>query len=134
MLESLVLSRWAIAVSLWHSFVDCDDNGLCDTTYIIVDVIDGSDEIAVFTAFSPNDDGVNDFFQIRNIELYPNNKLTVYNRWGNRVYRKKGYTNNNPWTGRYKSTLLTDGTFYYILEVEVNGVMETMTGYVYIRR
>jgi gliding motility-associated-like protein len=51
-------------------------------------------DICIFMpqAFSPNGDGTNDYFEIINIDLYPNSDVTVYNRWGQSVWRsEKGY-------------------------------------------
>ena len=44
-------------------------------------------DLHIPNAFSPNNDGINDFWKIRGIEGYPNNKLRVYNRWNNRFLR-----------------------------------------------
>ncbi len=112
----------------------CDDFGWCDTTVIIVDVFDPVNELEVFTAFSPNGDGVNDYFKIKNIDKYPDNKLLVFNRWGNRVFERDSYSNLNPWTAIYKNTLLPDGSYFYILDVNVDGEDRTYTGYVHVRR
>ena len=112
----------------------CDDNGLCDTTYVIVEVQDGGTDIQVLTGFSPNGDGINDFFKIGNIEDHPRNDVAVFNRWGNRVYKKKKYTNTDPWRGEYNNQILPDGTYFYLLDVEVDGEMKSMKGYVQIRR
>ena len=115
--------------------VICDDNGLCDTTYVLVNVTEGGiNGIKIYTGFSPNDDGVNDYFKIRNIESYPNNSLQVFNRWGNSVYKKKSYTNTDPWRAIYKGTSLPDGTYFYILDVEIDGVQEKMSGWVQVGR
>ena len=114
--------------------VICDDNGLCDTTYIFVNVTEGGNELKIFTAFSPNEDGVNDYFKIKNIERHPDNHLSVYNRWGNRVYKKDSYTNIDPWKAVYKNTALPDGTYFYVLDIDIDGVSKTMTGWVQVRR
>jgi gliding motility-associated-like protein len=112
----------------------CDNNGLCDTTYVIVNVIDGSTEIDIATGFSPNGDGVNDYFKIDNIEHHPNNDIAVFNRWGNQVYQRDRYDNSNPWRGEYEGQILPDGTYFYLLDVEVDGQMKSYKGYVQIRR
>ncbi|MEZ4954850.1 MAG: gliding motility-associated C-terminal domain-containing protein [Saprospiraceae bacterium] len=112
----------------------CDDNGLCDTTYVIINVVDGSNELVFFNAISPNNDDKNEYFKIKNIEKYPENSLVIFNRWGNKVYGKKSYTNADPWRAIYKNTNLPDGSYFYILEVEIDGKMERRTGYVQVNR
>ena len=71
--------------------------------------------------FSPNDDGINDFFVIKGIENYPDNEFKVFNRWGNLIYQKKQY--DNTWDGVPNSGMLRAGkgkvqagTYYYVLE------------------
>jgi len=50
-------------------------------------------DINVYNAISPNGDGINDFLKIENIELYPNNFITVYTRWGDKVFEQAAYNN-----------------------------------------
>jgi gliding motility-associated-like protein len=70
--------------------------------------------------FTPNGDGKNDGFVIKNIENYPDNKLKIFNRWGNMIYEKdsylnefEGYANTGDQVGKSK---LPAGTYYVILE------------------
>jgi gliding motility-associated-like protein len=67
--------------------------------------------------FSPNGDGINDFFVINNPTGSPIS-FEVYNRWGNVVYKSSAYTNN--WSGKctegiYIGQDLPAGTYYYIV-------------------
>ena len=78
--------------------------------------------LTIYNEFSPNDDGVNEFFKIDCISRYPNNLLRVYNRWGNIVFEQQNY--NNTWTGISngratvnEQELLPVGTYYYILDL-----------------
>lgn len=81
--------------------------------------------------FSPNNDSKNDFFVIHGIESYPDNVLTIYNRWGNIVYTKSGYFNE--WDGHSNnSQLLPDATYFAILEVNKGEIV--LKGYVELRR
>ena len=78
--------------------------------------------LTIYNEFSPNGDGVNDYFTIDCIENYPNNTLEVFNRWGNLVYSKKGYSNDWDGTSNGRATLkkeelLPVGTYYYILNL-----------------
>lgn len=80
------------------------------------------DELGIPGGFSPNGDGVNDTFFIKNIgNEQPS--LRVYNRFGHVVFDAEKYDNNwsgKPNTGVYKDTSLgiPDGTYYYVLRME----------------
>lgn len=81
--------------------------------------------------FSPNNDGKNDLFVVHGIESYPDNVLTIYNRWGNIVYSKAGYFNE--WNGiSNNEQQLPDATYFAILEVNKGEIV--LKGYVELRR
>ena len=81
--------------------------------------------------FSPNGDGVNDFFVIDRIANFPNAVVTIVNRWGNVIYvSPAGYT--KPWNGTYKGNALTVGTYYYIIDLKDAVVKEPISGAVSI--
>jgi gliding motility-associated-like protein len=83
------------------------------------------------SGFSPNNDGKNDLFVVHGIEAYPQNSLTIFNRWGNIVYEKSGY--NNEWSGQSKNGMqLPDATYFVILEI--NAGEKVLKGYVELRR
>ena len=100
-----------------------------DTAWVFVDV--QCDELIIFSGFSPNGDGVNDHFAIRGIENFPDNEVSVFNRWGNRVFLKKGYTNMDGWEGTWNSKNLPDGTYFYVID---DGEGQKYSGYVQIQR
>jgi len=68
---------------------------------------------------TPNGDGYNDAWIIANIEYYPNNEVFVFDRWGQRVYHKKGYDNVTGWDVKYLAVDLPVSTYYYILKVNL---------------
>ncbi|MCW5899595.1 MAG: gliding motility-associated C-terminal domain-containing protein [Flavobacteriales bacterium] len=82
----------------------------CTDTITYVYVI-RPEEIFIPNVFSPNNDGMNDAFNITNIQYYPNN-LTIFNRWGSVVYEARNYTN------QWRGTDLADGTYFYILKLD----------------
>lgn len=110
---------------------DCDNDGIPD--YLDPDAC----ELVIPQGFSPNNgDNVNQTWNIRGLEQYPDHELIVFNRWGNKVFRAAPYENN--WEGQNTFGIsigdeLPDGTYYYILELrdEKNIVMK---GWVYIKR
>lgn len=75
------------------------------------------DTLLIPTTFSPNGDGVNDRFEIKGIENYPNCFMTIYSRWGQEVFRTTGYSNAKAWDGRTKTGELNEGVYFYILEL-----------------
>lgn len=72
----------------------------------------------LFNQFSPNRDGINDLLVINCIENYPNNRLEIFDRYGNQVYRANKY--DNTWDGSGQSGDLPKGTYYYILDLGDN--------------
>jgi len=64
---------------------------------------------------SPNGDGINDIWVVKNIAFYPDNTVTVYNRTGQVVFTRKGYTND--WDGTYRGAVLSEGTYYYTIDL-----------------
>ncbi len=93
--------------------------------------------LVVYNEFSPNGDGVNDFFTIDCISQYPNNVLQVYNRWGNIVFETRSYKNN--WDGTpngraiiQKEDQLPVGTYYYLLDLGDGS--QPRTDWLYINR
>ncbi len=84
-------------------------------------------------ALTPNGDGINDFWYIRNAEYYPLISVEVYNRWGEQVYKQTGYDNSSKvWRGTYNGNKLPSGTYYYI--IKLNGHAKALTGTVTIIR
>jgi len=94
-----------------------------------------SKELTIPEAFSPGNDGYNDFFQIVNLEHHDKASIRVYNRWGSLVYSSDNYQNN--WDGKSNAggkvgSELPTGTYYYVLEV--SDMRKKINGYVFIKR
>ncbi len=78
---------------------------------------------------TPNGDGANDKFIVRGLEKYPENEITIINRWGNHVFEQKNYQQN--WDGKG----LNDGTYFYLIRVkDENGRWQDFKGYIMILR
>jgi gliding motility-associated-like protein len=77
--------------------------------------------------FSPNGDGINENWTILYLESYPNCRLQVFDRAGQRVYEKTGYTAPG-WDGTFKGKALPFGTYYYV--IEPGSGRQPITGYV----
>ncbi len=80
---------------------------------------------------TPDGDGVNDVWNIPNIEDFPDVYVVIYNRWGNEVYKSTGY--NDPWDGTQNGKDLPTGSYYYIIDYNLDG-KENLNGTVNIIR
>ena len=109
------------------------------TRLAVTEDLNKCNDIVIPDGFSPNGDGVNEDFFIRNlIEKYPNFKLEIYNRYGNIVYKGNRFTPN--WDGttnegglKLGNSLLPTGVYFYILEFN-DGVRDPKQGRVYLNR
>jgi gliding motility-associated-like protein len=99
-----------------------------------------SDEIEIFNAISPNNDGLNDSFVIKGINNFPDNEVEIYNRWGVKVYEAKSYNETDVMFRGYsdgRATIkrgdkLPTGTYFYILKYNTGKKVKKRTGYLYI--
>lgn len=82
--------------------------------------------------FTPNGDGINDVWQIDNIQLFPNCQVQVYNRWGELLFNSIGY--NPPWDGRFEGKDVPVGTYYYIIKLNDPLFPDVFTGPLTIMR
>jgi gliding motility-associated-like protein len=72
--------------------------------------------LVFYNTITPNNDGKNDFWTIKNIENYPFCKVEIYNKWGQQVYQNVGYGNSQKWDGTNNGKPLSSGTYFYILD------------------
>lgn len=98
------------------------------TTYLLTVTANGctaTDEMTVIVTnliiapntFTPNGDGTNETWQILRIENYPNCEVNIFDRWGQKVYKKVGYSNSNPWDGTNGGLKLPASTYYYVIDL-----------------
>ncbi len=97
-----------------HILIITDGNNCQDTNYIDIPK-PFCDNPVPLQAFTPNGDGISDTWTILLIEKYPNNKVYIYDRWGQQVYYKEGYTNADGWDATYGGVPLPVSTYYYII-------------------
>ena len=91
-------------------------------------------EFLIPNAFTPNGDGTNDNWYIQCIELYPDNEVQIFNRWGQPVFTKANYAGD--WDGTFAGQPLPDAAYYYILKITLPAPIgpATFTGSVSIIR
>jgi gliding motility-associated-like protein len=77
---------------------------------------------------SPNADTKNDFFDLALLDV---KRLSIFNRYGTKVYSKQSYVNE--WYGQADDGKeLPDATYYYV--IEFNGAESAKTGWIYVNK
>jgi gliding motility-associated-like protein len=111
-------------------------NGTCRDSSMLTVIHDGIDTCGTLQAnelITPNNDNLNERLIFSGLYQYPNNKLIVFNRWGNEVFSQNNY--QNEWRGRTAvgttGDELPDGTYYYVLTIAGKSALK---GFVEIRK
>lgn len=86
-----------------------------------VDITITTCDIVIPNVVTANGDNTNEYFKIKGLESFSNSMLSVYNRWGNKVYSNDNYTND--WKPDVNA-----GTYFYVLSLadgrKFNGFLE----------
>ena len=135
--QNLHIVRWDATQGLW-----VDEGGLVDesnntvTTPVNVEGFGiftlatvkekflNPGDVVIYNGVTPDNDGMNDYFIIDNIEYFPSNHVSIYNRWGRKVYETQSYNSKgNVFKGVAegvdvvgKGEPLPTGTYYYVVE------------------
>lgn len=115
------------AVSFKYELCNLACADLCDTASVSIIVENPYDPNAIINdgfpnGITPNGDGVNDALifdaLLERPEDYPRNEITIFNRWGDVVYRAQPYQND--WEGtNIGGSDLPQGTYYYIMKLDI---------------
>ncbi len=84
------------------------------------------DCLAPDMGFSPNQDGINDRWELPCIMRYDAHEVQVFNRWGQRVFFSQEYRQN--WEGEVNGAPLADGTYFYVILLEYQGRRQEWKG------
>jgi gliding motility-associated-like protein len=120
--------------SLTYEVCALPDN--CSQAVVRIQVKDVKpDKLIIPEGFSPDGDGINEYFEIIGLEYFGRVTIKVYNRWGNLVYINNNYKND--WDGKANASMsigktLPTGTYYYIIEIV--DTKERFNGNVFLKR
>ena len=114
-----ILDESTLAVATYT--VDITGASGCTYSATIAVGLDSEEDCTLkfYSGFSPNGDGRNDQWVIENIELFPENTVKIFNRWGSEVWSGENYNNTDVvWIGLNKSGGdMNDATYFYVAEV-----------------
>lgn len=108
------------------------DDGEASSNFVKkeIDVKQGFVELGIPTAFTPNEDVVNDTWKIKNLERYPDAVISVYNRLGQLVFRST--EQQREWNGEYQGHRAPAGSYLY--EIAIDSYNKRFTGYITVVR
>jgi len=95
-----------------YAFANCES----EKAPIPIKVTQGGIEIP--NSFSPNGDGINDKWLIKNIDKFPKAQVSVFNRYGTMVFNSFG--NASIFDGTKAGEMLASGTYYYVIKLGSN--------------
>ena len=94
----------------------------CECTEAIVNLsVGGEAACDIPTIITPNSDGINDMFVIPCLaegDKFPNSSVSIFNQWGDEVFRAAPYENN--WSGTYNGQDLPAGTYFFVVNLGNN--------------
>ena len=95
--------------------------------------VDTPQSISV-NAFSPDGDGVNDGWVIPELSDFPDNEVTIMNRWGDMIWSAQNYDNVDIiWNGtNTKNEKVANGTYFYV--VKINNLPRSFSGWVQVTK
>ncbi|MCG8477376.1 MAG: HYR domain-containing protein [Cytophagales bacterium] len=74
------------------------------------------EELEIPDVFTPNGDGINDFFEVKGVNVYPEARMRIYNELGDILFESNaGYT--NLWDGTNRGKKLVSKSYYWVLEL-----------------
>jgi gliding motility-associated-like protein len=114
-----------------YSVVVTDFNGCASSLDVVVGVIGTGSCLEIMQIITPNGDGYNDTWRIKNIDLFPDAEVFVYNRWGKLVFKTKNLP-ANAWDGTFDGKDLPTDSYHYILNLHDGS--ETKSGVISIIR
>ncbi|MFN5183489.1 MAG: gliding motility-associated C-terminal domain-containing protein [Bacteroidota bacterium] len=100
-------------VNTTYTLVVTNSNG-CTATDSVKVRVEERYEFIFNSVITPNGDGFNDKWVIKNLEFYSQNEIIIFNRYGQKVFAMTDY--DNSWDGTNSGALLPDGTYYFVLK------------------
>ncbi len=97
-----------------YSVVVTDQNTCAKSLVIQVGFAGSINCLVIPQVITPNNDGYNDEWRIRNIDIFPDAEVRVFNRWGKLVFKTRNLS-ADPWDGTFNGKLVPTDSYHYIL-------------------
>jgi len=103
-------------VDITYTLTVTDSRGCVSSDKVSVKV---SPVVVIPNTFTPNNDGINDLWNIQGLIAYQQATVDVFDRYGQKVFHSLGYP--KAWDGTYGGKSLPTGTYYYVIDTKFNG-------------
>ena len=106
-----------------YTVIVTDSNNCTDTASILIKTVCNDENYFIPNTFSPNNDGVNDYFYPRGRSIYNIQSMRVFNRWGQIVFQRQNFPANSEamgWDGTFNGHPAPSDAYVYIVEVICN--------------
>lgn len=127
--SSNTISTPQVSTTYTYSFTTPNGCVYSDNVSVII-----KKPLLIMNTFTPNEDGINDFWDIIDAENYQAIKVSVFDRWGQRVFNSIGYSNEKRWDGTFLGNKLPPGVYFYSIDLNTGNKDEVFSGYVTIIR
>nr|WP_294942958.1 gliding motility-associated C-terminal domain-containing protein [uncultured Mucilaginibacter sp.] len=115
MFSTTNLANGDVVTCIMTSTGKCVFNPIVESNPFTAQVLpDGECNVVVPNTFTPNGDGINDYWQIPVLKNYPNSTISIFNRNGRLLYQSTGYS--KPWDGTFQGSSSPAGTYYYTID------------------
>jgi gliding motility-associated-like protein len=94
---------------IWVQAANNDSSLTAHSNWITFDILDRP--VVVYNVITPNGDGTNDFFTIKDLVYFPGTKVTIYDRWNQVVYNSDDYQND------WSPSDIPAGNYFYVVRV-----------------
>ncbi|MGJ3234832.1 FG-GAP-like repeat-containing protein [Marivirga sp.] len=102
-----------------------DANGCFGSAEILITVEETNigDRLEPMKFFSPNNDDIAQFWEVKNIESFTQCGVEIYDQKGNKIFEAKPY--NNDWEGTANGSPVPDGVYYFVIRCEGSGIAKS---------
>jgi large repetitive protein len=97
-----------------YKIISIDNFGCSSSADVFVKVLK---PLQIPNVFTPNGDGINEKWQVKNLKDYADCKVEIFNRYGQLVYHSVGYINE--WDGTLNGKPLPAATYYYVINLKI---------------
>ena len=102
------------AADVSYKIIAIDNFGCSSSADVFVKVLK---PLQIPNVFTPNGDGINETWQVKNLKDYADCKVEIFNRYGQLVYQSVGYTHE--WDGILNGKPLPAATYYYVINLKI---------------